>query len=232
MARAGGSASFSEMKLTSETMKSGIRPAKIGDGQIAGVQALDHRYTRVAANIGMDLAMADIDRRDMGSAALEQDLGEAAGRGADVERFTAGGIEAEMIEPANQLERGARYVALRRIIDGNQALRRNVLAGLAGNDAVDCHRATLDRVAGTRAAGKQTALDEQVVEPLAGAGWRRGVHRPSWRKLVAKARILGQGQEHRRTAGTLVRGLRASRRAGTMSQRAPLTPGNSKEDGC
>jgi hypothetical protein len=97
-----------------------------------------------------------------------------------------------MVEPADQLQRRARDVALRRVVDGNKALRRNVLTGLAGDGAVNRHRATLDRVAGTRTAGKQAALDEQVVEPLAGAGWQRRVHRPSWRKPAAKARTLGR----------------------------------------
>ena len=45
----------------------------------------------------MQLAAADIDGIDVPGAACEQHLGEAAGRGADVETDVARGIEPEMI---------------------------------------------------------------------------------------------------------------------------------------
>ena len=96
--------------------------------------------------------------------------------------------------------------------------RRDGLARLAGNDTIDRHGAALDRVTGARAAGEQAARDEQFVEPLACAGWRRGVHRPSWRKPAVMARILGAGTakagrrirrsayiEHRARSGKMLR---------------------------
>ena len=158
----------------------------------------DNRHARVAADVRMHLAMPDIDRRDMRRAAFQQHLGEAAGRSADIERLAAGGVEAEIVEPGDQLQRRARHVSLRRIIDGDEASGRGALARLAGDDTIDRYRAALDRVTGARAAGEQAARDEQFVEPLACAGWRRGVHRPSWRKPAAMARILGWNRKHGR----------------------------------
>jgi hypothetical protein len=45
----------------------------------------------------MQLVMADIDRKHMRGTALDQHLGEAAGRGADIERHAVCRIEAERL---------------------------------------------------------------------------------------------------------------------------------------
>ena len=60
-------------------------------GQIAArerarVDALDHVDARIAADLPVELAVADVERDDARGAALQQHVGEAAGRGADVER--------------------------------------------------------------------------------------------------------------------------------------------------
>ena len=51
----------------------------------------------------MQLLAADIDRNDMVRSALEQNIGEAARRGADIQAIPAGGVEAEGIERAGEL---------------------------------------------------------------------------------------------------------------------------------
>ena len=55
--------------------------------------------------------MADVDGIDPCRAAREQDLGEAAGRGADIEGDDAGNGKSEMVERRRQLQAAARDVA-------------------------------------------------------------------------------------------------------------------------
>ena len=65
------------------------RPAEAGDvggGEVARVHALDHGDARVGAQLPVQLAVADVEGDHAPRAAVQQHVGEAAGRGADVER--------------------------------------------------------------------------------------------------------------------------------------------------
>ena len=62
----------------------------------------------------MQLAVADVEGDHARGAALEEDVGEAAGRGADVEAVEAGRIDAERVEPVRELLAAARDVRRRR----------------------------------------------------------------------------------------------------------------------
>ena len=59
-------------------------------------------------SVGVELVPADIDGVDFGRPAGEQHLGEAPGRGADIERHPSFGVEAEGIERGCELEAAAR----------------------------------------------------------------------------------------------------------------------------
>ena len=65
-----------------------------------------------AAQARMQLIAADIDRVDAPRAAREQDLGEAAGRGADVEADAIRHVEREMIERERKLDAAARHIRM------------------------------------------------------------------------------------------------------------------------
>ena len=72
------------MKLASQTrasMGSGMMVAR----QVAGVGFLVDHDAWVGAELPGKLAVADIDRMDLGGAVGEQDIGEASGGGADVQ---------------------------------------------------------------------------------------------------------------------------------------------------
>ena len=71
------------MVTMSKTRASG---GKLIGGQRARVDALDDLDARIAAQLPIELAVADVERDDAPRAALEQHVGESAGRGADVER--------------------------------------------------------------------------------------------------------------------------------------------------
>ena len=79
--------------------------------QRAGVDALDHRHALVARAATVQLAVGDVERDDVRRAALEQAVGEAAGRGADVERATARDGDPERVERVGELDPAARDVA-------------------------------------------------------------------------------------------------------------------------
>ena len=85
------------MKLASHTMMpmgSGIC-ARRQDAR-AGLLMDDH--ARVVAQLPGELVGAAVDRIDARRAALEQHIGEAAGRTADIHGDEAGHVDAEMVE--------------------------------------------------------------------------------------------------------------------------------------
>src|SRR4051812_23404026 len=79
-----------------------------GEIHVADVLALEHDDARVLADRPRELAVADVDRVDTRRTALEEDVGEPTGRGPDVERGHARGLDPERIEPLHELERAAR----------------------------------------------------------------------------------------------------------------------------
>ena len=79
----GGSASRTLMKETSQTSRSGRTAARV---ELARVRPLEHGDARVVAQPRVQLAVADVDGDHARGAALEQEVGEAARRRADVDR--------------------------------------------------------------------------------------------------------------------------------------------------
>ena len=67
------------------------------------VGAFQGHHPRIHPELGVKLAAADIDRIDFGGSACDQHVGEAAGRGADIERYRTLRVEAEGIERGCEL---------------------------------------------------------------------------------------------------------------------------------
>ena len=82
----------------------------------------------------------------------------------DIQRLGAGRVKGEVVQPGDQLERGAGNIAARRIVDDDVAGRRNSLSRLGRHHAGNLHRAALYGVTRPRAARKQAAPDEELVE--------------------------------------------------------------------
>ena len=78
-------------------------------GQIADIGVLERDHVGARAQFRMQLTASDIDCVDLPRPALEQHLGEAAGRGADIESNPPRRIEAEMIERGRKLHTAARH---------------------------------------------------------------------------------------------------------------------------
>src|SRR3954452_857288 len=72
-------------------------------GQLARIRLLHHRHAVVGAQLLVQLMRPDVEGDDARSASLEQDVGEAARRRADVDAVEAGGVAAETVEPVREL---------------------------------------------------------------------------------------------------------------------------------
>ena len=81
------------------------------------------RDARIGAQPPVELSASDVERDHVSGAALQQDVGEAAGRGADVERTLAGRIDAEGVERVRQLDAAAADVRMIRHRDFNPRVR-------------------------------------------------------------------------------------------------------------
>ena len=101
----------SEMNETSMTTMS-TGPGQIGERQMPGVEVLDDDDARIVAQPPVELPVADVERDDARGAALQQHVGEAAGRGADVERLAAGDGDAEGVERVRELQAAAADVGV------------------------------------------------------------------------------------------------------------------------
>src|SRR5581483_6635531 len=111
----------------------------------------------------MELAVAHVESDHSPRTALQENVGEAAGRRAEVERVEPGDVEGERVERVRELVARARYVR-RRSRDLEWRVLVDLFAGLrvAGNAAGHDERLRLRTRLG------ETPLDEQDVNPLLG----------------------------------------------------------------
>src|SRR5262245_23049627 len=129
--------------------------------QRAHVQPLEHRYARVVPDARVQLPVPDVERDHPCCAALQEHVGEAAGRGPDVEAAAPVRVDSERVErmsellpPSRDLQRRLRDRQLGRLFD----LLPRLL--IAGDTPRQYQRLRL------RAALREPALHEQHVEAL------------------------------------------------------------------
>src|SRR5439155_5755973 len=106
-----------------------------------------HDNAWIAAQLPIELAMADVERDDVGRAAPEQHVGEAASRGPDVERGTAGDIDAENVERVCELDTAAPDVGMIRLDERQVRVRCDGRAGLRHDLAIDADESRQDQPA-------------------------------------------------------------------------------------
>ena len=149
----------------------------------AGVAALAEADARVVAKGGGDLAVAGVDGEDVGGTVLEHAVGEAAGRGADVEAGLAHEVDLPVFEGGFELEAAAADVAEVGSEEAEDSSRVDRGAGLINLLLVDEDTAGEDESLGSLAGGCQGLVDEELVEAdLHGCDfftaskkyWRRG----------------------------------------------------------
>ena len=130
-------------------------------GERAGIHTLEHGHPCVAPHAIVELAVADVEGDHTRCASLEQNVGEPAGRRADVEAVEPVDVDAEQVECVCELVPGARDVRRRRNhleLD----VRRDLLARLGVSGDETCEHERL----GLRARLGEPALDEHHVKPL------------------------------------------------------------------
>ena len=148
----------------SEMNDTSIVTMSTSDRQVSGlerprVRALDDDHARIVPKTPVELAVADVERDDAARAALEQHVGEPAGRGADVERLAAVDGDAECVERMRQLDAAAADVRMVRLLERDR--RRHPATGVPGflrGLAVDQHDAGQNQRARTLARRRQAAL--------------------------------------------------------------------------
>ena len=114
------------MNETSQVTSCGANGSSVS---VARVRPLEHGHARVVAEPLVQLPVADVERDHARGAALEEDVGEAAGRRADVEAVEPGRVDAERVERVRELVPAARDVR-RRALDLERDRLVDLLAGL------------------------------------------------------------------------------------------------------
>ena len=149
----------------------------------------------MAVQRGMQLAAADIDREHQAGAVRQQHLGEAAGRGADVEADMILDVDRVVLQRARELDAAARHKGMRGLRlqhgVGGDGLRRFCDRLVVGDD-----EAGLDRRARPRPALEQAALDQQDVGALAG---RRVMVAAAWPSVSPMRAAMARDPPRRRT---------------------------------
>ena len=115
-----------------------------------------------AAQTRMQLIAADVDRVDAPRAAQNQNFGEAAGRGADVEADAPRHVEMKTIERGCKLDAAARHIRMLGLGCDDRG-GRDCLRRLAHRHAVGGHQARGNRSLGAGAAIEQAARDQQAI---------------------------------------------------------------------
>src|SRR5712691_2227625 len=129
----------------------------------ADIGRFDRHDVRPPAQARMQLAATDVDRVDAPGSAGEQDLREAAGRGADVETDAARRIEPEMLERGRELDAAARDPGVRGL-GANARVDGDFVRWLGDGDVVYGDAAGGDGSLRLGAAFEQAALDEKAID--------------------------------------------------------------------
>src|SRR5581483_11473079 len=125
------------------------------------IHALEHGHAFVVADLRVELPVADVERDHAPGSTLQQHVGEASCRGAEVERVEPAHVDAEGVERVRELVPGAGDVRRRRL-----DLERGTLVDLLPRLRVSGHATGHDERLGLRARLREPALDEQDVKPL------------------------------------------------------------------
>ena len=155
------------------------RPTDRLGGQVADVGALHDRHPRIGPQRPGELAVADVDGDDLAGAAVQQHLGEPAGRGAGVQAAPAVDRDAERVERADQLVRAARHPGLLvGVLDGQRGGHRDGRRGLGRRHAVDADPAGADQLGGLLPRARQPAPHQLGVNTSAPRHARLSPSRP------------------------------------------------------
>ena len=160
----------------------------------ARVEAFKRADARVGRKARIELSMADIDGDDLRRAARKQDVGEASGRGADVEADEACRIEREGVERGGKLDSAARGPGVGRL-GFDRRVTRNLFRGLLKRDPADADEPRRNRGLSAGATRKEAALDENDIRTLAHGAFNepREAH-CQWKSRCDRARMSASAE--------------------------------------
>lgn len=140
---------------------------RLFDGHaLARVHPLVHHDARVLTQAPIELTLAHIDRMDAFRAALQQDIGEAAGRRADIDRHLSGDVEPESLERASQFVSATRDIA-RTGVDHELRILCDRGRGTVRAAAIDADGASEDERLRALTARRKLTLHQELVEAYA-----------------------------------------------------------------
>src|SRR5439155_16399784 len=122
-----------------------------------------HDDARILPQAPVELTLPHVDRVNAERAALQQDVGKAAGRRADVDRDLSSDVEPQSIERARQLVAATGDV-LRSSVDGKLRIHGDGRGRPVRTAAVHAHRAREDERLGALAARCELALNQQLIK--------------------------------------------------------------------
>ena len=141
------------------------RERQVGRFERPGVHPFDHGDPRVAPEVVVDLAVGDVEGDHLGSAPLQQAVGEPSGRRSHVEAAEAAHVETEPFEGILELD-SAPGNERRRAFDQEFEVGRNLLTGSERRRSVppqpDLPRP--NRPGGSRTGGEKTPTGKQSIE--------------------------------------------------------------------
>ncbi len=129
-----------ERHVDGDHVDDSIRLGQLFGRQVPGIHAFHHRDARILPQLPVDLVVPDIDRDHVPCSAREHDVGEAAGRGPDVEAETSRATDVEGVECVRELDAATPDPWMLRVIDGDRRIVGDLVAGLARDLAVDAHQ--------------------------------------------------------------------------------------------
>ena len=141
-----------------------------GSGTSAAVSERALSFSRTTtrgsdAQLRVELAPSDVDRVDARRSPLEQAVGEASGRGPDVETDPAARVEGEVVEGRRELDASARHVGM---LGTGDADRDGLVEGLPGflrPPPVHLDEPREDEGLRLRPRRREAPRDQQRVEP-------------------------------------------------------------------
>ena len=137
------------------------------DVHLAHVEALDDRHPLVCANAGMQLSVSHVERHHVRRSALQQTIGESAGRRSGVENTQPRHVDATFVERGVELLATTTDESRGWTFDDHRVGGIDLSRGLVGHRTVHQHPTGFDEFHRITSAGHQSSTNEIGVEPLA-----------------------------------------------------------------
>ena len=128
------------------------------------VEVLDDDDARIVAELPVDLAVPDVEGDDPDSAALQQDVGEAARGRADIERLASVDRNTEGVQRVGELDPAAAHVGMIGRDDGDSRRWLDLGAGLCVRLPVDTDLAGEDQRACPFTGWREAPFDDELIQ--------------------------------------------------------------------